>query len=654
MSRPGPFATRGKIMGEYRLGLGLSGGGFRASFFHIGVLARMAELGLLRQVEFISTVSGGSIVGAAYYISLKQMLENNQDEDIDDSHYIDIVRKLEESFKEAVQKNIRMRTFINPLANIRMGSKRFSRSDQIGILYEKHIYRKLMDSKKLKNNEPINMTDLIIDLKKDGKSFHPYDDEYTNADRQAKVPILVINAASLNTGHNWVFTARNMGEIPPRNENFRDIDKKDQYLRRRYAEISPRKGKVGFPLGKAVAASAAVPGLFPPMAVSDMFKDRTVQLVDGGVFDNQGIAGLMDTESNEYRCTHFVISDASGQGEATDKPGTNMISVLAQMSNLLLSRVREEMVNNLIKVKKLSKMPDLLKAEELSETDKLSMMQNLVENEKSDVAYVHLTRELAAKNIPLKSEGDKSKNQDRSTSGNPGITTYNVASTNQELLSDIRTDLDSFSDYEIYALEKDAYLMSEAELAKFQKTFAPKKASPPADVPEWLFEKIGSRLKNPGDKKLIKNLTAGSNRLFKPFRLNFPLAFIAHLPLLIVLIAMGAAIYGVPKYFYPDFWTGIMHTSLKEVLVFLGSIAASYLLSFIADQFQKGAGRVVTVLWNITRIPSFLISFIIFRIIFPIFGAIPVFVYVFTANPVFIYLGRLDLKTEDQNPTSAH
>jgi len=51
-----------------KLGLALSGGGSRAAFFHIGVLASMAEVGLLRQVEVISTVSGGSIVGALYYL----------------------------------------------------------------------------------------------------------------------------------------------------------------------------------------------------------------------------------------------------------------------------------------------------------------------------------------------------------------------------------------------------------------------------------------------------------------------------------------------------------------------------------------------------------------------------------------------------------
>ena len=43
------------------VGLCLSGGGFRASLFHLGSLRRLNELGLLRGVRRISSVSGGSI-----------------------------------------------------------------------------------------------------------------------------------------------------------------------------------------------------------------------------------------------------------------------------------------------------------------------------------------------------------------------------------------------------------------------------------------------------------------------------------------------------------------------------------------------------------------------------------------------------------------
>ena len=57
-----------------KVGLALSGGGFRASFYHLGVLAQLAELDVLRHVEVLSCVSGGSIVGACYWLALRNRL----------------------------------------------------------------------------------------------------------------------------------------------------------------------------------------------------------------------------------------------------------------------------------------------------------------------------------------------------------------------------------------------------------------------------------------------------------------------------------------------------------------------------------------------------------------------------------------------------
>lgn len=47
---------------EREIGLALSGGGYRASLFHLGALRRLNELGLLEMVGRISSVSGGSIL----------------------------------------------------------------------------------------------------------------------------------------------------------------------------------------------------------------------------------------------------------------------------------------------------------------------------------------------------------------------------------------------------------------------------------------------------------------------------------------------------------------------------------------------------------------------------------------------------------------
>lgn len=46
-----------------RIGLALSGGGFRAAAFHLGVMRRLAALGILEHVDLFSCVSGGSIAG---------------------------------------------------------------------------------------------------------------------------------------------------------------------------------------------------------------------------------------------------------------------------------------------------------------------------------------------------------------------------------------------------------------------------------------------------------------------------------------------------------------------------------------------------------------------------------------------------------------
>jgi len=45
-------------------GLALSGGGYRATLFHLGLLRRLNELNLLHRVDAISSVSGGSITNA--------------------------------------------------------------------------------------------------------------------------------------------------------------------------------------------------------------------------------------------------------------------------------------------------------------------------------------------------------------------------------------------------------------------------------------------------------------------------------------------------------------------------------------------------------------------------------------------------------------
>ena len=49
-----------------RIALALSGGGSRAIAYHLGCLRALHDFDLLREVRVISTVSGGSVIGALY------------------------------------------------------------------------------------------------------------------------------------------------------------------------------------------------------------------------------------------------------------------------------------------------------------------------------------------------------------------------------------------------------------------------------------------------------------------------------------------------------------------------------------------------------------------------------------------------------------
>jgi hypothetical protein len=47
-----------------KIGLALSGGGFRASLYHLGLVRFLRDAGILSRVTHITSVSGGSVLAA--------------------------------------------------------------------------------------------------------------------------------------------------------------------------------------------------------------------------------------------------------------------------------------------------------------------------------------------------------------------------------------------------------------------------------------------------------------------------------------------------------------------------------------------------------------------------------------------------------------
>ncbi len=151
-----------------KVGLALSGGGFRATLFHVGVMARLAELDALRYVEVISCVSGGSIVGAHYYLEVRKLLQEKPDAEITREDYIAIVQRMERDLLAGIQRNIRWRVDSEALTLLRVIFDRdYSRTARAGELYEKEIYARVQD------DEVRRLRDLTIKPADGQEHFHP-------------------------------------------------------------------------------------------------------------------------------------------------------------------------------------------------------------------------------------------------------------------------------------------------------------------------------------------------------------------------------------------------------------------------------------------------------------------------------------------------
>lgn len=485
---------------DAKFGLALSGGGFRASLFHLGVLACLADLNRLKSVRYLSTVSGGSIVGAAYYLKVKQLLDGTREDGLapSDAAYVQIVEELIDAFLAGVQTNIRMRTFLNPFKNIRMLREDYSRSDRISELYAATFYVPIWESmqrgfgllpklsvldssfRESMQRPLVNRGIPLRDLKifpqgkkpEDAGAYKDVDAYNDDPGNVFKIPVLILNATTLNSGHNWQFTASYMGEPDIRVfevtgggvASTEAVDSAPAFPRLRYDDsslpVQVKKKLEELTLGDAVASSACVPMLFQPMAIHDLYptqsgEDIVVELVDGGVFDNQGLEALIDKQVTEILC-----SDASLQLEPDSNPSTQAYSVLLRSNDIAMDALREQ---------ELGEFVSGLVGYELSRADLLHWQQ-------APLPASPLSPDLL------------------------------------KILSRIRTDLDSFHDREAYALMYAGYGLCHERVGR---SVARKKER------SWAFWVIEPEIVDPTlSVQLNAMLAVSSNNAFKVLRLK--------------------------------------------------------------------------------------------------------------------------------------
>jgi len=227
-----------------------------------------------------------------------------------------------------------------------------------------------------------------------------------------------------------------------------------------------------FPLGNAVASSACFPGGFAPVQIGGLFDEIVVELVDGGVHDNQGVEGLLDRD-----CTHLVLSDGSGQMPDVDQPAIRIPAVLSRVVSIYGDAEREQR---------------LLRA-----------------LERDDTAFFHLQSGLEAYERTLPA-GQPTPRLRKMTTAD-----FGVAEDAQRALARIRTDLDAFCETEAWSLAKDAHAIADYIIPRQIQIATLGTPGPPRSWP-WT-DTID--LLNPSPR-LLKVLGAGKQRFGKPWLLR--------------------------------------------------------------------------------------------------------------------------------------
>src|SRR6478752_4422101 len=75
-----------------KIGLALSGGGFRATLYHLGLVRFLRDADLLRQVTHITSVSGGSIMAAHLALNWDRYTGSPEEFDQAASQLLDFIR----------------------------------------------------------------------------------------------------------------------------------------------------------------------------------------------------------------------------------------------------------------------------------------------------------------------------------------------------------------------------------------------------------------------------------------------------------------------------------------------------------------------------------------------------------------------------------
>ncbi|WP_064696124.1 patatin-like phospholipase family protein [Rhizobium aegyptiacum] len=266
---------------RYKLGLCLSGGGYRAMLFHAGSLAKLNEAGLLAKLDMISSVSGGSIAsGLLAYVWPRLVFQNEVAVNFK-TEYVDRILAFSQVFADGPSF---LKGVFNPFS---------SAAEETAKLYERHLFdgrspilRDLPSSpwfvfcaSNLSTGSLFRMSNRYIADYRIGLSFHPTLSLATAVAASAAFPP-VLSPLQLD-----------LSQFPWKREKLDDT------------------------VGDPVAPEKAI-------------------LSDGGVYDNHGIEPALK------RCDCLFVSDAGAPWRTSTRGYWNYLSQLKRVIDTMDNQVR--------------------------------------------------------------------------------------------------------------------------------------------------------------------------------------------------------------------------------------------------------------------------------------------------------------------------
>lgn len=284
-----------------KIALALSGGGFRATVFHLGVLARLAEEKRLEEVNYLSTVSGGSLCAGLVFA------RNNFAWPTSSEYKQQVLPQVREVMTQVDLKGALIRRVLTRFFEITD-----TRADDLSILMQEHWG---------------------IDIALKGLP---------------ETPRWMINATCYETGKNWRFERFRMGDYVFGYTYDTDLPLSDAMA-----------ASAGFPgLIGALALETAPYNWFKyktdeqDTLVIDAETSRQkkttsippayspVHLWDGGVYDNHGLEGLHDFVSGWREDIDFLlVSDAAGRSKPEAfHPGAKALQRI--ITGIMMNQIR--------------------------------------------------------------------------------------------------------------------------------------------------------------------------------------------------------------------------------------------------------------------------------------------------------------------------